>query len=983
MKIFVRFSSIVLLLALSVSTVVAQHSDFMTPVNYKGAFGLSNWAADWTALSHYGVMAPQTEMGSEVVTVTDSDIQPGDMVYWTADKTYLLDGRVFVDDGAVLTIEAGTVIKGKAGAGENASALIVARGGKIFAEGTPTKPIIFTAESDDITNPVVPAANEVGLWGGVIMLGNARINQPAGETNIEGIPTTEPRGMYGGNDDDDCSGVFKYVSIRHGGTEIGEGNEINGLTMGGVGRGTVISHVEVWSNKDDGFEWFGGTVNCDHLVAAFCKDDAIDIDEGFRGKLQFVFAIQADSTGDHLGEHDGAPGDFVGTEPLTYPVIYNATYLGAGQNGSAGNRILRLRENFGGEYKNSIFGEYPGNGVTIEDELEPDARDRLENGSLVLQNNIWFNLASDDINVIGEESWTAAYLGDAANGNTVEDPMLNGISRAQDNGLDPRPMADGPAYQNLADYPDDDFFVKVNYKGAFGSTNWAYGWTALSQYGVLTMPTEPGSEIVTVTDADIAPGSNVYWTADKTYVLDGRVFVDDGATLNIEAGTVIKGKSGQGENASALIVARGGKIYAEGTGYNPIIFTGESDDVNNPIVPAANEVGLWGGVLILGNAQINQPAGETNIEGIPTTEPRGMYGGDDDMDNSGYLKYVSIRHGGTEIGEGNEINGLTMGGVGAGTTISHVEVWSNKDDGFEWFGGAVNCDHLIAAFCKDDAFDHDEGLRNKMQFLFAIQADSTGDALAEHDGAPGDFVGQTPFHYALTHNATYIGAGVDGAAGSRALRLRENWGGGYINSIFAQYPGRGVDVQDELTPDSRDRLENGTLHLKNNIWHEFGAGDTWDTIAGETWTAAYLEDPANGNTMEDPMFTSISRAQDNGLDPRPKMGSPAWDNLAPLTTNVNARSLDTTTPQHFVLKPNYPNPFNPTTNIQFDLALTGKVKLTVFNQLGQQVAVLVNETMQAGAHKVTWNASDMPSGLYFTKLEAGNTVYTQKMLLIK
>lgn len=978
MKGFLRLGLVLSLLVI-VSSVSAQNS--LTQVNYKGAFGLSNWAADWSALSHYGFMAMQTEPGTEVVTVTDAGIQPGAMVYWTADKTYLLEGRVFVDDGAVLNIEAGTVIKGKPGQGENASALIVARGGKIYAEGTPSKPIIFTAESDDINNPTVPAANEVGLWGGVIILGKARINQPAGETNIEGIPTTEPRGMYGGQDDDDCSGVLKYVSIRHGGTEIGEGNEINGLTMGGVGRGTVISHVEVWSNKDDGFEWFGGTVNCDHLVAGFCKDDAIDFDEGYRGKLQFIFAIQADSTGDHLGEHDGAPADFVTQEPKSYPVIYNATYLGAGQNGSAGKRILRLRENFGGEYKNSIFGDFPGNGVTIEDKLEPDSRDRLENGELLLQNNIWFNLAGNDINVIGEEAWTAAYLANPANGNTVEDPMLNGISRSQNNGLDPRPKVDGPAYKGLATYPHDDFFVKVNYKGAFGSTNWAYGWTAISNYGIMAMPITPGTEVVTVTDATIPAGANVYWTADKTYLLDGRVFVEDGATLNIEAGTVVKGKAGQGENASALIVARGGRIYAEGTGLHPIIFTAESDDINNPTVPAANEVGLWGGVIMLGKARINQPAGETNIEGIPTTEPRGMYGGNDDWDCSGYLKYTSIRHGGTEIGEGNEINGLTMGGVGAGTTISYVEVWSNKDDGFEWFGGAVNCDHLIAGFCKDDAFDIDEGLRNKMQFLFAILADSTGDHCGEHDGAPADFVATQPETYALTYNATYLGAGRTGSAGSRVLRLRENWGGGYINSIFADYPGAGVTIEDKLTPDSRDRLENGSLHLIGNIWYDLAAGNDWSVIGQEAWSAAYLADAQNGNSVVDPMLNGISRAQNNGLDPRPKPGSPAWSNLAPITTTVKSRSVDRN-PQDFALLSNYPNPFNPTTTIRFDLAQAGNVKLTVYNQLGQQVALLVHGSMQRGAYEVNWNAENLPSGLYFARMEAGNIVQTLKMMLI-
>jgi len=198
------------------------------------------------------------------------------------------------------------------------------------------------------------------IWHGVLKTENGWRTEddvldffdPWKNQNSYQFPTTEPRGLHGGNDDDNCSGVLRYVTIRHGGTEIGEGNEINGLTLGAVGRGTLISHVEVWSNNDDGFEWFGGTVKCDHLIAAFCKDDAFDFDQGFRGKLQFLFAIQADSTGDHCGEHDGAPADFVDSTPFSHPVIYNATYLGAGKTGTSGKNLFKLRENFGGEYIN-------------------------------------------------------------------------------------------------------------------------------------------------------------------------------------------------------------------------------------------------------------------------------------------------------------------------------------------------------------------------------------------------------------------------------------------------------------------------------------------------------------------------------------------------------------------------------------------------------------------------------------------------------
>ncbi len=201
---------------------------------------------------------------------------------WRKDRDYLLEGLVFVNDGQTLTIEPGTVIRAKTGQGSAASALIVARGGIIIADATATEPIIFTSENDDLKGSVQAEAK--GLWGGVIILGAARLNNLYGENHIEGIPLSEPRATYGGISDDDYSGIFRYVSIRHAGTNIGEGNEINGLTLGGVGNNTIIDHIEVISNADDGFEFFGGTVNTKYLISSFCGDDAFDYDEGFRGK---------------------------------------------------------------------------------------------------------------------------------------------------------------------------------------------------------------------------------------------------------------------------------------------------------------------------------------------------------------------------------------------------------------------------------------------------------------------------------------------------------------------------------------------------------------------------------------------------------------------------------------------------------------------------------------------------------------------------
>ena len=316
-----------------------------------------------------------------------------------------------------------------------------------------------------------------------------------------------------------------------------------------------------------------------------------------------------------------------------------------------------------------------------------------------------------------------------------------------------------------------EFFNQVNYKGAFGQTNWLKGWTALDHYGYLA-PTKTSSNVVEVTDASINAGEKVFWTADNVYLLEGFVFVEDGAVLTIEAGTVIKGKPGQGESASALIITKGAKIYAEGTANKPIIFTSESDDVNDAfdlVMPSTN---LWGGVIILGNAKINTSTGKGNIEGLPVSV-KSEYGGNDDNDNSGVVKYVSIRHGGTDVGSGNEINGLTLGGVGRGTTIDYVEVFQNNDDGFEWFGGTVNCKHLVAAFNGDDAFDHDEGLTGKMQFLFAIQDENYGNALGEHDGGtdPEDGI---PYAFPQSYNVTFLGSGMNSAQTKLYLDLDQN-----------------------------------------------------------------------------------------------------------------------------------------------------------------------------------------------------------------
>ena len=419
----------------------------------------------------------------QVVSISDNGAGTGTTT-WRKDRDYLLEGLVFVNDGQTLTIEPGTVIRAKTGQGSAASALIVARGGVIIADGTAADPIIFTCENDDLNGSVQTEAK--GLWGGVIILGAASLNNLYGENHIEGIPLSEPRATYGGIFDNDYSGIFRYVSIRHAGTNIGDGNEINGLSLGGVGSETIIDHIEVISNADDGFEFFGGTVNAKYLIASFCGDDSYDYDEGFRGKGQFWVGIQDFQEGSQLLEANGGSFPENG-RPLSAPLLFNLTLVGSGMDNDCSQAAYS--RNAGGWLANSILlnQQY---GVSIE--YKPDLEDsyqQFKNGSLKLKSNVFFDVANNDTSAIFEvltesvgvdlEEQNARIREHfSTEKNKVEDPGLiytGGIYRL---------VISDYVFTGLAPYPDD-WFDHVGYQGAFGTFNWASGWTLISQEGIL------------------------------------------------------------------------------------------------------------------------------------------------------------------------------------------------------------------------------------------------------------------------------------------------------------------------------------------------------------------------------------------------------------------------------------------------------------------------------------------------------------------
>lgn len=303
----------------------------------------------------------------------------------TCDKTYILDTKIYVPAGGTLTILPGVVVKAQYLGDLNSTALIVPRDAKIYANGSECCPIIFTSVDDNLDGSYPIYTKE--RWGGIIILGRAHNTVAQGENNpensvfviggsgsagigyIEGVPASDARNVYGAAlaqgetfDNNDNSGSMSYVSIRHGGSELGLTNEINGLTLGSVGRGTTLRNIEIVSNGDDGIEFFGGTVDLKYARIMYCEDDYLDWDQGYTGRIQHVIGVKRPDTapgavklGDHGIEADGDDGTGFARGWLSSPIVSNVTMIG---NANSGDNALELKERTEGEIYNSLFANY-------------------------------------------------------------------------------------------------------------------------------------------------------------------------------------------------------------------------------------------------------------------------------------------------------------------------------------------------------------------------------------------------------------------------------------------------------------------------------------------------------------------------------------------------------------------------------------------------------------------------------------------------
>jgi hypothetical protein len=860
-----------------------------------------------------------------LVTVT-SDLPANTTTTWYATNEYRLDTIVYVQTNAVLVIEPGTVVKGgtnaanliaKPGIPNLVSALWVTRGGKLYATGTVTSPIIFTMEGDDVNDPDDIPPTVTGQWGGVILMGKATLNSAfdvAGNSSTpvtdvyEGVSGDGPNGehRFGGADDNDSSGALRYVSIRHTGRQFALDKELNSLTMGGVGAGTVIEYIESFASSDDAFEWWGGTVSTKYLVAAFCEDDDFDTDQGYRGTNQFWFGIKPPWQGsvDSRGfETDGDTSQTIigDRQPYSQWTVYNATLIGRGKANTSfgGGRGWNARDEAAPNVFNTAFVDFNSGLMLDADGLYHWTNSVIRASA---KNNVWDCTTGPTAGFSGNFVFTTVNFS-----NDVQAAVLGGISYTNDvAGLNPRPQTGSPLFTNvLAGAP-----VTTTFRGAFSgeSDSWADGWTALSTEGYLAPATNtPPTKPTVVVAADLAPNTTTTWYATNEYRLDTIVYVQTNAVLVIEPGTVVKGgtnaanlsaKPGIPNLVSALWVTRGGKLYATGTVSKPIIFTMEGDDVNDPDDIPPTVTGQWGGIILMGRATLNSAfdvAGNSSIpvtdvyEGVSGDGPNGehRFGGADDTDSSGALRYVSIRHTGRQFALDKELNSLTMGGVGAGTVIEYIESFASSDDAFEWWGGTVSTKYLVAAFCEDDDFDTDQGYRGTNQFWFGIKPPWQGSVDSRAFETDGDtsqtIIGdRQPYSQWTVYNATLIGRGKANTSfgGGRGWNARDEAAPNVFNTAF-------VDFNSGLMLDA-----DGLYHWTNSVIRASAKNNVWDCTTGPTagFSGNFVFTTVNfSNDVQAAVLGGVSYTNDvAGLNPRPQAGSPLFTNVlagAPVTVS--------------------------------------------------------------------------------------------------
>lgn len=522
--------------------------------------------------------------------------------------------------------------------------------------------------------------------------------------------------------------------------------------------------------------------------------------------------------------------------------------------------------------------------------------------------------------------------------------------------------------------------------------------------------------------------SNITLNRSTSYIMKGFSYVKNGSTLTIEAGTKIFGDF---DTKGTLIIERGAKIYANGNSGDPILFTSRK-----PV--GQRNAGDWGGIIILGRSGINTSTvnntDSAEIEGFgPGLGP--VYGGQPrvDADSSGVLRYVRIEFPGVNLTglSGNEINGLTMGGLGSRTVIEYVQVSYSGDDSFEWFGGNVNCKYLVAYKGLDDDFDCDNGFRGRVQFGLSVRDSAIADASSSNGfeidnnvNTPSNF--NSPRTKVIFSNITLVGPFITTSSTANPLfqrggHLRRNMLASVYNSVImgwkVGFRFDGAGVGNAASSDSiqiRNCILAGNLRLADSTGTGSFAPQQWlqtpsysNTVFSENSSVQltspyniYPDVPLPANNVSNWIPLSNSPALSGSDFTNPNLsgfqqvsfrGAFGADNWTSAWTQFNPKNylviginqISNVVPVEFSLGQNYPNPFNPSTIIRYNLTSAGNINLRVFDVNGKEVVTLVDQKQIAGTYEVDFNGGNLSSGIYFYRLKAGSLTDTKRMILLK
>jgi PKD repeat protein len=882
---------------------------------------------------------------------------------WTNNNIYLLSGWVYVKAGVTLTIQPGTIIKGDF---VSKGTLIIERDAKIIADGTVDQPIVFTSQK-------AAGQRSYGDWGGLIICGRASVNLPANVANNtvagEGIIEGGVGSYYGGGanpDDNDSSGVLRYVRIEYPGVAFQPNSEINGLTMGGVGRRTVVEHIQVSYSGDDSFEFFGGTVNAKWLIAYRGWDDDYDTDNGYRGNIQFGVTVRdpniADQSGSNCFESDNdATG--TGNTPITQPVFSNMTMIGPYVNNSTINsnyrRALHLRRNTRNSTYNSVFCGYP-TGLLIE---STTTQTNATNGDLQFRNCVLAQMsdtlaattAANPNNVNGPFNITSWFASGGFNNQSIATTSALLFNNTSLNAPDLRlgagsPLLSGASFSN----PNltNTFFTPTTYIGAFdGANNWTACWaewdpqnqaynaamnnsfTATATAQGTTTFCQGGSVVI---DATTSGATSYLWsnnatTASITATTSGTyscvVTKTNGCTATSNAITVTVNALPTAPVVSAngpVTFCNGGSVVLTSDVTSGIVWSNNATTASITV----NASGVYDVTVTDGNGCSSTSTGTSVVVNANPTAPTVTVNGSTTFCTGDSVELVS-----------SQASGNTWS-----TTETTSSIWVDSTGNYTvTFTDANGC----------------SATSNSIQVSVSNSPAPTVSITGALALCPGETVTLT-----ASQSDSYLWSN-----GATTQTITVSQAGSYYVTVTNSDPCNGVGQSQAVTVVLNPAPTAGfTFQTQNNV---------------VTFTNS-----STGGTLYSWDFGD--QTQSSGQNPQHVYVSSNSYTVTLIVTNADG-CTDTITQvvQFFVGVEEvsalnsltlYPNPANEQANLVVDLNSASEVNVVIFNMAGQ-VLVSEKQEMSAGTQTLNFETASWSSGIYFIHVQTGSANHTLKLVI--